>query len=87
MTKQAKLISKILSGTSDASVSFQDIYSLLIALGFEVRIRGSHHFFRHANYGEKINLQRDGKHAKPYQVKQVRNILLRNKLGGDPNEI
>jgi predicted RNA binding protein YcfA (HicA-like mRNA interferase family) len=87
MTKQAKLINKILSGTSDASISFQEIYNLLIAFGFEVRIRGSHHLFRHVKYGEIINLQRDGSHAKPYQVKQVRNIILKNKLGGDPNEI
>jgi len=87
MSKHAKLINKILSGTSDAAISFKDICNLLIALGFEVRIRGSHHLFRHAKYGEIINLQRDGSHAKPYQVKQIRNIILRNKLGGDPDEI
>jgi predicted RNA binding protein YcfA (HicA-like mRNA interferase family) len=87
MSKHLKLINKILSGTSDASIGFQDICNLLIALGFEVRIRGSHHLFRHEKYSEKINIQRDGSHAKPYQVKQVRNILLRNKLGGTTNEI
>jgi hypothetical protein len=32
---------------------------------------------------ELINLQRDGKSAKPYQVKQVRRIMLRYGLGGD----
>lgn len=26
---------------------------------------------------EKVNLQRDGAKAKPYQVKQVRNVILR----------
>ncbi len=87
MSKHIKLINKILSGTSDASIGFQDICNLLIALGFEVRVRGSHHLFRHEKYREKINIQRDGSHAKPYQVKQVRNIILRNKLGGDANEI
>ena len=30
-----------------------------------------------------INLQRDGKHAKVYQVRQVRGVLLRYRLGGD----
>jgi predicted RNA binding protein YcfA (HicA-like mRNA interferase family) len=59
----------------------------LNTLGFEVRIRGSHHLFRHAKLGEIINLQRDGSHTKPYQVKQIRNIILRNKSGGDPDEI
>ncbi len=87
MSKNTKLINKILSGTSDANISFKDISNLLIALGFEVRIRGSHHLFRHEKYRETINIQRDGSHAKPYQVKQVRNIILRNKLGGDTNEI
>jgi hypothetical protein len=31
----------------------------------------------------KINLQRDGKHAKPYQVRQVRTMIINNNLGGD----
>jgi hypothetical protein len=28
-------------------------------------------------------LQRDGKDAKPYQVRQVRAVVLRHKLGGE----
>lgn len=32
---------------------------------------------------ELINLQRDGAKAKPYQVKQVRIIILRYDLGED----
>ena len=31
---------------------------------------------------EKVNLQRAGNSAKPYQVKQVRNIIVKYKLGG-----
>jgi len=38
--------------------------------------------FRKAGVEERINLQRDGSHAKPYQVKQVRNVVVRYKLGG-----
>jgi hypothetical protein len=38
-------------------------------LGFEKRIRGSHHLFRKKGIEEKINLQRDGANATPYQVK------------------
>ena len=30
---------------------------------------------------EKVNLQRDNNKAKPYQVKQVRNVILRYGLG------
>ena len=32
---------------------------------------------------EKINLQSEGDKAKPYQVRQVRNIVLKYKLGGE----
>lgn len=52
-------------------------------LGFEERTRGSHHIFRKAGVEEKLNLQRDNKGAKPYQVRQVRNIIVKYKLGGE----
>lgn len=51
--------------------------NLLLSLGFVVRKKGSHHVFRKEGIEEKINLQRDGKNAKPYQVKQIRNMILR----------
>lgn len=80
MGKHQKLINKILSGRSDANIGFDDLCGLLSGLGFEDRIRGSHRIFRKSGVEEKINLQRDGNKAKPYQVKQVRDILLRYKL-------
>jgi predicted RNA binding protein YcfA (HicA-like mRNA interferase family) len=49
--------------------------------GFEVRIRGGHHIFRKEEITEKINVQKEGNKAKPYQVKQVRNIIVIN-VGG-----
>ena len=51
------------------------------SLGFEKRVRGSHHLFRKSGVEEKINLQRAGANAKPYQVKQVRSAILKAKLG------
>ncbi len=51
-------------------------------LGFEKRIRGSHHIFRKQGVEEKMNLQRDDNKAKAYQVRQVRAIILRYRLGG-----
>jgi hypothetical protein len=39
--------------------------------------------FRRQDVEEKINLQRDGGKAKPYQVKQVRAVILKYKLGGE----
>jgi hypothetical protein len=55
---------------------------LLESLGFEKRIRGSHHLFRKDGVDEKTNLQREGSHAKPYEVRQVRAVILRYKLAG-----
>ena len=83
MSKHKKLLLKILSGTSDANIHFDDLCNLLRSFGFDVRIRGSHHIFRKEGVIEKINLQRAGNKAKPYQVKQVRNVIVKYKLGGN----
>ena len=40
-----------------------------------------HYLFRKAGIEERINLQLDGANAKGYQVKQVRAVILKNKLG------
>ncbi len=82
MGKHEKLLFKILSGTSDANIQFEDLCSLLRHLGFDMRVKGSHHMFRKEAVIEKINLQRGGNMAKPYQVKQVRNVIVKYKLGG-----
>jgi len=82
MQKHEKLIRKILSASSDANIQFEDLRSLLEYLGFEMRVRGSHHIFRKEGIIKKINIQREGNKAKPYQVKQVRNVILEYKLGG-----
>ena len=83
MSKIEKLILKILRGKSDANISFDDLRNLLLYLGFQERVRGSHHIFVKELVEELINLQCDGKVAKPYQVKQVRRILLRYGMGGE----
>ena len=76
-----KTLSRLLSGRSDAAFRFDDLCSLLERLGFEKRVKGSHHVFRKMGVEEMINLQRDGGSAKPYQVRQVRAVILRNRLG------
>lgn len=83
MGKYDKLLESVLRGTSDANIAFDDLRQLLMNLGFEERIRGSHHMFRRTGVVEKINLQRDGSKAKAYQVRQVRNIITQYKLGGN----
>lgn len=76
MSKHERLLLKILKGGSDANIPFDDLRQLLLHLGFEERTRGSHHIFRKEGVEERINLQRDGRDAKAYQVRQVRSIIL-----------
>lgn len=80
MGKYDKLIFQILRGLSDANIEFDDLCHLLEHLGFEVRIRGSHHIFRKSGVAEKVNLQRQGSKAKFYQVKQIRAIIQKHRL-------
>jgi hypothetical protein len=80
MSKHAKLLEKILLGTSDANIPFDGLCHLLQRLGFQKRVRGSHHIFYRNNVEEILNLQPRGANSKPYQVKQVREVILRYKL-------
>lgn len=81
MSKFVKVLQQVLSGRSDTNVRFVDLCNLLLRMGFEMRTSGSHHVFRMAGVEEKINLQKDGNKAKPYQVKQVRSVILKYHLG------
>jgi hypothetical protein len=82
VAKYEELLLRILRGTSDANISFNDLRQLLRRLGFAERIRGDHHIFRKTGVEEKINLQREGNKAKVYQVRQVRGVILKYGLGG-----
>ena len=82
MAKYDELLTRILRGTADANISFDDLRHLLRRLDFEERIRGDHHIFRKAGILEKPNLQREGNKAKVYQVRQVRAVILKYGLGG-----
>lgn len=85
MPDYGKIINKILSGRSDANIKFRDVKNLLIHLGFEMRIKGSHHIFRKEGVKELVNIQKDGSKAKPYQIRQIRAILIEYNLTGDSN--
>jgi predicted RNA binding protein YcfA (HicA-like mRNA interferase family) len=86
MSRINKILSRILTGRSDANIPFKDLKNLLLHLGFEERIKGSHHIFRRTDIDEKNNIQKDENKAKPYQVRQVRNLLLKYRLGEELNE-
>ena len=80
MSKIKKLLSRLLQAKSDKNFSFDELCKILDNLEFEKRIKGSHHIYWKKEIEDIINIQPDGSKAKPYQVKQVRNIILKNKL-------
>ena len=86
MSKYAKLLTQVLRGASDANIPFDGLCGLMRHLGFNERIRGSHHIYSREGVEEIINLQPAGSRAKAYQVKQVRIVILKYKLGGEANE-
>ncbi|MBD2595281.1 toxin HicA [Nostoc sp. MBR 210] len=81
MSQTDKLLAKILSGTSDRNIAFEQLCQLLIKLGFDERIRGSHHIYTKDGVEEILNLQPKQGKAKAYQVKQVREVIIKYQLG------
>jgi hypothetical protein len=86
MGKWSKLREKILLGESDANVDFDDLCHLLRRLGFGERTGGSHHIFSQNGIAEIINIQPKGRTAKTYQVGQVREIILKYRLGEEAHD-
>jgi len=80
MRRQDKLLDRLRDPQCDVSWRFTELCQLLQYLGFEMRVSGSHHFFRRAGIREAINLQPRGGKAKNYQVRQARKVLQANKL-------
>jgi predicted RNA binding protein YcfA (HicA-like mRNA interferase family) len=85
VSRSDKILEQILRGTSDANIPFAGMRNLLSGLGFEERVRGSHHIFVRAGVEEILNLQPEGSKCKPYQVKQVRSAILKYKLAEGRN--
>ncbi len=83
MGKYAKLKIKILTGTADSNIEFLALCQLLTRLGFDERVKGSHHIFSRSDVNEIINIQPKGHKAKAYQVKQIRDIIIKYQLGGN----
>ena len=82
MSKHIKLLLKVLLGSSDAHIPFEGLRNLLLHLQFKERIKGDHHIFTREDIEAILNLQPKGSQAKPYQVRQVRQILVKYQLGG-----
>lgn len=81
MSKFEKTVFKILSGTSDNNLLFKELVNVLKHFNFSERIKGSHPIFYKNNIEEILNIQKnkDG-NSKAYQVKQVRELMLKYKL-------
>ena len=86
MSKFEKLMQKLLSGFSDRNMDFDELKSILSKLGFEERVKGSHHIYFKEGIDEIINLQPSNGKAKPYQVKQVRELIIKYKLMSNERE-
>ena len=77
MGKLAKLYEHILMRRSDANVPFETLCTLLKQLGFDSHIKEDHHIFTKDGVEEIINLQPKNGKGKPYQIKQVRDVILK----------
>lgn len=74
MVRPSRLFQKIL--TSRNSIPFRDFERVLAAFGFRLdRIAGSHHIFVHPNIPRPLSIQRRGKEAKPYQLRQFLDMV------------
>ena len=85
MSKKEKLLVKLLIGYADNNFDLDDLVQILTRFDFDARkTGGSHRIFTKENIEGIINLQKtkDGK-AKSYQVKQVRDFLITNKIIDD----
>lgn len=80
MGKLERLYEHILMRRSDANVPFEMLRTLLGRLGFDERIKGDHHIFTRDGVDEILNLQPKGGKGKPYQVKQIRDVILKYHL-------
>ena len=83
MSRLRKILDALFSGSRDANIRFHDLQRILAALDFEEHIRGDHFIYSRDDVVEIINLQPIGSMAKPYQVKQVRQLLTKYRLGNE----
>jgi predicted RNA binding protein YcfA (HicA-like mRNA interferase family) len=71
MSKCEKLIQKILSGKN---VSYDEAENMLLNLGFQLKIRGSHHNFRKPKYHRTISIKKRPQ-LLSYQVNDLQEVL------------
>ncbi len=72
MSKYEKLIKKVLDGQN---ISYKQAETLLLRLGFEVEICGSHHVFRKTGYPRNVSIKRRPQ-LLPYQLRDLKEVLV-----------
>lgn len=79
MTRKQKLLKRLLA--SPKNVRFSDAVTLAEAFGFRLsRTSGSHRIFVHSEVPQLLNLQEVDGEAKPYQVRQLLQLIERHNL-------
>jgi hypothetical protein len=74
--RKRKLLERILSARSDANIPFEQTRTLLKSLGFSEDTEGDHFIYRKEGIPVRINIQPQGAKCKPYQVRQIRKVLV-----------
>jgi predicted RNA binding protein YcfA (HicA-like mRNA interferase family) len=70
----------------EGTIAYRDFEALLEALGFTRKgQKGSHRIYLHPAVGRPFPVQPDGKDAKRYQIRQLRDMIHRYRLTLDPN--
>ncbi len=75
MSSRDKLIQRILSGAKN--VSFDEVESLLLWLGFNVKVSGSHHVFRKLSGCCTVSIKKRSQ-LLAYQIDDLREVLIKH---------
>jgi predicted RNA binding protein YcfA (HicA-like mRNA interferase family) len=86
LSKIDKIILKIIKGSSDTNIKFDDLCKVLNHFGFQNRLKGSHHIYYRQDVNEIINIQPKGGLSKSYQVKQIRDIIIKYNIIENEND-
>ena len=83
--KKQKLIRKLLSGSKN--IRFSEAVECAEIFGFRLeRVNGSHHIYIHPDIPKLVNLQNVKGKAKPYQVKQLLQLIEQYNLQMEENK-
>ncbi len=85
--KFKELYGRILKG-DNKNIKFNDACAFVEEIGYSLsRQKGtSHKIYKMKGIQESINLQNKNGDAKPYQINEIRDIIIKYKLGGEDDE-